>query len=87
MLGHSFCESVTAGSLSRWHIRRLTSVGQKLGGGVDTDSLCGRVKSPDGWDLATKITERRLSEVACVDCAAAFWAFIAAVPRRSISGG
>jgi len=47
----SFCESVTASSLSPWCVRKLTSAGKKLGGGVDTESLCGRVRLGSGWDL------------------------------------
>lgn len=48
---YSFCESVTATGISPWCVRQLTDEGQKLTGGVDTNSLCGRVKSPYGWDL------------------------------------
>lgn len=46
---YSFCESVHASGRSRWHIRRLTEKGKKLGGGIDTKSLCGVVTV--GWDL------------------------------------
>lgn len=55
---YSFCESVRAGSLSPWHIRPLTPQGKKLGGGIDTHSLCGRV-GPDvgGWDLDVEVEE------------------------------
>lgn len=49
MTKYSFCESVVAGPLSPWHIRELTDNGKKLGGGIDTGSLCGRVRA--GWDL------------------------------------
>ena len=35
-------------------------VGLKLGGGVDTDSLCGRVKHGLGWDLSVPLTDRTL---------------------------
>lgn len=48
---YSFCESVTATSISPWCIRPLTTEGRKPGGGVDTPSLCGRVKEKMGWDL------------------------------------
>ena len=49
---YSFCETATATSLSPWCVRPLTAQGRKLFGGVDTDSLCGRVtKRFNGWDL------------------------------------
>jgi len=63
----SFCESVTASGSSPWHIRQLTNEGKKLGGGIDTTSLCGHVKPPYGWDLAVPITEYHLVH-ACTDC-------------------
>ena len=47
-VNYSFCETVTAGPLSRWHIRPLTRRGKLLGGGADTPALCGRKVS---WDL------------------------------------
>lgn len=52
--GYSFCESSAAGSLSPWHIRKLGAAGVKLGGGIDTPSLCGRVDPEkwNGWDVA-----------------------------------
>ena len=62
----SFCESVYAGPLAPWHIRKLTKVGKKLGGGIDTPSLCGRVKR--GWDLEVEINEFHLDSNACPDC-------------------
>lgn len=54
---YSFCESVTASSISPWCIRPLTETGKHIGGGVDTPSLCGRVRPSGktglgGWDLA-----------------------------------
>jgi hypothetical protein len=45
---YSFCETITAGADSPWHIRPLTDKGQKLGGGADTKALCGREVS---WDI------------------------------------
>ena len=54
MTEYSFCESITAGPLSRWHIRPLTSVGKKLGGGADTPALCGRTVS---WDLNSPVAQ------------------------------
>lgn len=44
----AFCEAMTASATSPWHIRPLTAVGKKLGGGADTPALCGRKVS---WDL------------------------------------
>jgi hypothetical protein len=62
---YSFCESVTANVTSPWHIRKLTAAGKKLGGGIDTESLCGLVKR--GWDLGVEITEHHLGH-ACKEC-------------------
>ena len=64
---YSFCESVHGTGVSRWHIRRLTDAGKKLGGGIDTPSLCGRVMPPYGWDLDVQIDARTL-EMACTKC-------------------
>jgi hypothetical protein len=51
--GYSFCESVTASALSPHHIRKLTDVGLKLGGGVDTPTLCGKdIHITNGWDTS-----------------------------------
>jgi len=63
---YSFCETVTAGSRSRWHIRPLTEKGRKLGGGADTLALCGRKVS---WDLNTPVTESQFAHccLTCVD--------------------
>lgn len=51
---YSFCEPVWVGSAARWCVRPLTDRGRKLGGGVDTPSLCGRVDPAKGggWDLS-----------------------------------
>ena len=49
MLKYSFCESSHAGSFTPWHIRKLTKIGRKLGGGADTPALCGRKVA---WDLS-----------------------------------
>lgn len=65
---YSFCESVTATSMSPWHIRRLTKVGRKLGGGIDTPSLCGRVRKEKGWDLETPINAFHLANGCCPEC-------------------
>ncbi len=68
MTDYSFCESVMAGSNSAWHIRELTEVGRKLGGGADTKSLCGREM---GWDLGVVICRHHLGH-ACKKCVEQF---------------
>jgi hypothetical protein len=62
---YSFCETAVATPYSLWHIRRLTKVGRKLGGGADTLSLCGRKVS---WDLEVELTEHHLTHNACKKC-------------------
>lgn len=64
---YSFCEATTAGSRSRWHIRPLTKVGRKLGGGADTQALCGRLVA---WDIATPVTPTSpvLEDGVCSTC-------------------
>ena len=59
----SYCESIAATATSTWHIRKLTSKGRKLGGGIDTPSLCGRVTS--GWDLAVPIGTAPGKHICC----------------------
>lgn len=63
----SYCEPVTATSASPWCIRRLTDRGQMLSGGVDTSSLCGRVRAGWGWDLPVEVTEP-YDRYACKRC-------------------
>ena len=65
---HVFCESVTG--IGPWHIRKLSKNGLKLGGGIDTPSLCGRIRplgdhtqervGGGGWDLEVRITSGHL---------------------------
>jgi hypothetical protein len=72
MTAFSFCESVTATSYSKWHIRRLTKAGKKFGGGIDTGSLCGLIKLPlGGWDLEVDITKHHLTHC-CSKCKALY---------------
>jgi hypothetical protein len=56
----SFCESVTASGRSPWHLRELTDVGKKLGGGIDTASFCEIVRPTKaglgGWDIDVPVT-------------------------------
>lgn len=66
-LKYAFCESVWASGRSPWHLRPLTDKGLKLGGGIDTSSLCGRVRSPNGWDVEVSMTEQHLAH-ACPEC-------------------
>jgi hypothetical protein len=68
----TFCEPVFAGPLAPWCIRRLTARGRCVGGGIDTYSLCGRVKPSgrpggNGWDLPYRFTQERLNR-ACKAC-------------------
>ncbi len=65
----SFCERVTAGPTSPWHIRSLTELGLKLGGGADTDGLCGAKVS---WDLSVKIEDHHLAHC-CKKCVEEYW--------------
>jgi hypothetical protein len=60
----SFCETITAGATTSWHIRKLTEKGRKLSGGADTLALCGREVS---WDLRVDLVEPHLSH-ACKQC-------------------
>lgn len=70
---YSFCESVHASSLSPWHIRPLTDAGRKLGGGVDTPSLCGRVEVDKGWDLSVPFdAKNRAMGSICQKCLEVF---------------
>lgn len=66
----SFCESIHASSYSPWHLRKLTAVGKKIGGGIDTPSLCGIVER--GWDLEVEITEFHLDKNTCLNCLRAY---------------
>ena len=66
---YAFCEAATAGPKSKWHIRQLTEVGPKFGGGADTPSLCGREVA---WDLEVDITAHHLQH-ACPECAERYW--------------
>lgn len=67
---YAFCESVHAMPLGSWHIRRIGEAGLKLGGGIDTPSLCGKLRpfgdnsaerrGTGGWDLRVRILPRHL---------------------------
>jgi hypothetical protein len=67
---YSFCEIVTAGANTPWHLRQLTEAGRKLGGGADTPGLCGREVS---WDLSLpvrrfEIASGRIAPIVCKEC-------------------
>ncbi len=66
----AFCEPETAGSMSRWCLRPMTKQGLKPSGGVDTNSLCGRVKAHHGWDIQVPVTQDRIDhpDVMCPKC-------------------
>jgi len=66
--GYSFCEPTQAGPCALWCIRPLTKVGLKPGGGVDTASLCGRVKKSYGWDVEVPLTKGHIEHSACPKC-------------------
>lgn len=62
MTDFSFCEPSIAGSLAPWCIRQLNGGMKKLGGGITTPSLCGRVSpTAGGWDLATVVSRSILT--------------------------
>lgn len=60
---YSYCETATAGSRSLWHIRRLSGKGLCLGGGADTESLCGKKVA---WDINHPISAT--DEFPCAKC-------------------
>lgn len=64
----SFCESVFATAKSPWHIRLMTSAGKYLGGGIDTEGLCGLPRKRGGWDLSVGLTKHHLEHSACKKC-------------------
>lgn len=64
----SFCERDTSSGLGSWCIRQMSDAGRKAGGGIDTASLCGRVKAHGGWDLEVELTDHHLSLNACAEC-------------------
>lgn len=65
---YSFCESVHVTGSGNWHLRRLTKVGRKLGGGIDTPGLCGFPKKTYGWDLDVDLTQFHLLNNTCKEC-------------------
>jgi hypothetical protein len=71
---YSFCEPTGASGYGLWHIRKVTEAGQKVGGGIDTPSLCEHVKARDGWDLNVPMTLHHLTKNACKECLEAYQA-------------
>lgn len=68
---YSFCESATVTGVGPWHIRKLSEAGHKYGGGIDTPSLCTRVKPKPwgGWDLRMEVTKKQVMHVdVCQAC-------------------
>lgn len=70
---YSFCEP--SDGVGRWHIRQLTSAGPRYSGGIDTASLCERVKpyamgGAGGWDVQHEVTAESVGRVRpCPQCA------------------
>lgn len=64
-MGYSFCENQHATGRGKWHIRKLSDEGLKLGGGADTLSLC---EYKVAWDLEVEITEHHLDKNTCERC-------------------
>lgn len=62
---YAFCEPVHASSKAIWHIRELTEVGRKLGGGADTPSLCGLEVARD---LPVPVSELMAEIGGCKKC-------------------
>lgn len=71
---HAFCQKSFAALPMVWCIRELTHTGLHLGGDIDTDSLCGKVKAPQGLDVVMRITEDRLrhTPIICKQCLAIY---------------
>lgn len=68
-LAFSLCEGSSASGSSPWHIRALEqSQDRKISGGIDTDSLCGNVKAPYGWDLDVPFLKHVEGRSICRTC-------------------
>lgn len=66
--GYAFCEIASAAPGTPWHIRRLTHVGKKLAGGVDTVALCN---TKVARDLGAEITFHHLQHC-CPTCSRSY---------------
>lgn len=63
--GYAFCEPINA-TLDIWHLRPLTEAGPMLGGGIDTEALCGRFGADlprSGWDTEGKCTPEMIAKL------------------------
>lgn len=78
---YAFCEPTIAAPNAPWCIRPVSGAGRKYGGGIDTASLCGRVKPYEhggqgGWDVRDEVTEDVLEDrsharpIVCPRCVA-----------------
>lgn len=85
----SFCESQWASSSSRWHIRQLTAIGKKTGGGIDTGSLCGHVKAHHGWDLEVDVETSGIdmTTIVCRVCVLAYAALVGSAAGLIVDSG
>ena len=76
-----FCASLTAGPLEPWCLRLVGPEGAMFYGGIDTESLCGKVMPAGvgpwggGWDSRWPVTKDSLSlpllyryEYVCEEC-------------------
>lgn len=89
----AYCERISAAG-NTWHIRPATGTGLHLGGGIDSDSLCGKVVAPNGWDIDVPVVPEKAVAMAhtvdhtgrqvCLDCATA--AFPDEAPSEGIAG-
>lgn len=68
MTSLSFCETVTATSLSPWHVRaRPDGEPLKPGGGLHVQALCGR-DLHGGWDITpTEVTPETIARLSAPD--------------------
>jgi hypothetical protein len=78
-----YCETVTAGGASPWHIREKGPKGVMLGGGADTPALCGRTVA---WDLRVPIDIESESgkaqlRAACRKCAVEYLKLMSTNPE------
>lgn len=61
-MAYSICETVHG---ITWHVRTLSSVGQKFSGGADTPTLCGLKAA---WDLQVDAEKNLTAEYVCKQC-------------------
>ncbi len=68
-----FCESVTAGGVGCWHLRKTgASLDLRSNGNyIDTTALCGHPRKDWGWDIGAPVNEFHLRH-SCPECVAAY---------------